>query len=93
MKIIEKYSGLTNVTILNGVAEIGEYAFMDCESLTSITIPESVTKIGRGAFARCRSLTNVTIPSGVTEIGENAFEDVPHILYNSPAQSDGNGAY
>lgn len=86
MKIVEKYSGLTNVTILNGVAEIGDYAFAYCESLTSITIPESVTKIGSGAFLECGRLTNV-------KIGENAFKGVPRILYNRPARLDDNGAH
>ena len=37
---------LTEITIPDSVASIGEYAFYGCTSLTEITIPESVTKIG-----------------------------------------------
>ena len=40
---------LTNVTIPDGVASIGDCAFSWC-GLTSITIPDSVISIGEGAF-------------------------------------------
>ena len=49
-------SGLTSVTIGNGVTTIGGYAFDDCNALTSITIPDSVTSIGRNAFDGCSKL-------------------------------------
>lgn len=38
------------IPIPNGVTEIGDYAFYDCDSLTEITLPESVTKIGYKPF-------------------------------------------
>ena len=66
-------SGLTSVTIGNGVTSIGEYAFYYCRSLTSVTIPNSVTSIGSSAFSGCRGLTSVTIPNSVTSIGRSAF--------------------
>ena len=46
-------SSLTNVTIPEGVTNIGEYAFYSCDSLTSITIPESVEYIASNAFMLC----------------------------------------
>ena len=54
---------LTNITILNGVTEIGENAFFDCRSLTAITIPDSVTTIGKNIFEGCSNLKNVTAPA------------------------------
>ena len=66
-------TGLTSVTIPDGVTSIGEGAFTYCTGLTSVTIPESVTEIGSFAFADCTGLTNVTIPDSVTYIGSYAF--------------------
>ena len=43
-------SGLTSVTIGNGVTSIGNYAFSGCSGLTSVTIPDRVTSIGNYAF-------------------------------------------
>ena len=66
-------SGLTNVTIPNGVTSIENYAFEDCTGLTNVTIPNSVTSIGSSAFEYCTGLTNVTIPNSVTSIESDAF--------------------
>ena len=51
---------LRRVVIKNGVASIGEGAFMDCNLLTSIVIPASVVTIGNFAFYRCKGLVKVT---------------------------------
>ena len=67
-------SGLTSVTIGNGVTSIGNFAFEYCSGLTSITIPDSVTSIGKNAFAGCTGLSSITIPDSVTSIGNFAFE-------------------
>lgn len=66
-------TGLTSITIPDGVTSIGNYAFDGCTDLTSITIPDSVTYIGDSAFYNCESLTSIIIPNGVTSIGESAF--------------------
>ena len=56
-------SGLTSVTITEGVTSIGEEAFYECSGLTSVTIPESVTSIGEGAFADCNGLKKAEFAS------------------------------
>ena len=66
-------SGLTNLTLSEGVAIIGDYAFYNCSGLTSATIPGSVKSIGVNAFYDCSGLTSVTIGNGVTSIGDGAF--------------------
>lgn len=66
-------SGLTSITIGNGVTSIGDSTFYNCSGLTSITIPDSVTRIGNSAFLGCSGLTSVTIPDSVTSIGDSAF--------------------
>ncbi|MBR2293551.1 MAG: leucine-rich repeat protein [Clostridia bacterium] len=62
-----------NVTVANGVKEIGDGTFGGCTGLTCITIPDSVTSIGNSAFTGCSSLTSVTIGNGVESIGNDAF--------------------
>lgn len=54
-------SGITSVTIPDGITSIGYHAFSNCTGLTSVTIPNSVTDIGGDAFARCTGLKEVTI--------------------------------
>ena len=66
-------SGLTSVTIPDGVTSIGDGAFDGCSGLTSVTIPDGVTSIGNAAFDDCSGLTVITIPDGVTSIGNYAF--------------------
>ena len=56
-----KCSGLTSVTIPDGVTSIGEYAFEGCSSLESMTILGSVKSIGEYAFYGCDSLERVHI--------------------------------
>ena len=54
-------TNLTTVTIPEGVASIGNYAFLKCSNLTTITIPESVTSIGDDVFCYCKNLSEVNI--------------------------------
>ena len=66
-------TGLTSITIPDGVTIIGNEAFSGCEGLTSVTIPDSVKNIGNSVFSGCKGLTSVTIPDSVTSIGNYAF--------------------
>ena len=76
--VLTKYNGPGgDVTIPDGVTEIGRYAFYACNDLTSVTIPDGVTSIAPSAFRDCGSLTGVTIPDSVESIGYDAFEGTP----------------
>jgi len=70
----EGCSGLTSITIPEGVTSIDAYAFSGCTGLTSITIPDSVTSIGHNVFEGCGGLTSITIPDSVISIGNYAFD-------------------
>lgn len=70
-RLPEEYDGMFEVP--EGVTEIADGAFMDCQSLSAITLPSTLTKIGEYAFKRCESLQTITIPDSVTEIGQAAF--------------------
>ena len=67
-------TGLTAVTIPEGITKIGAYAFQGT-GLVSLTIPGSVMEIGFAAFSHCVRLRNVILSEGVTEIKNRAFSD------------------
>ena len=52
---------VTDLVIPDGVASIGNGAFIHCSNLTSVTIPNSVTSIGNSAFEDCNNLKEVHI--------------------------------
>ena len=68
-------SGLTGITLPNGITTIRRRSFYMCSDLKSITIPDSVTVIDGEAFSGCAKLSGITIPERVTDIGSEAFED------------------
>ena len=59
-------TGLTSVTIGDGVTSIGDDAFCYCRDLTSVTIGSSVTSIGDDAFKGCERLVEVINKSSLT---------------------------
>jgi hypothetical protein len=59
-----KGSGLTSITIPEGITDIANVAFSDCTSLTSVTLPRSLERMGGNAFSGATALVDVRIPSG-----------------------------
>lgn len=53
-------SKINNVTICNGVTNLGNYALENCTNLNNILIPISVSTIGEGAFSGCTNLVTIT---------------------------------
>ena len=49
-------TGLTKVTIEEGVEHIGDCAFVGCSRLTHITLPSTLQTVGSGAFSELASL-------------------------------------
>ena len=66
-------TGLTAITLPEGLEYIGEGAFQSCQSLAEISIPDSVSVIGNGAFFNCTSLSSVKLPEKIGEIGMAQF--------------------
>ncbi len=70
------------ITIPNGVSEIGDGAFVNIEyyhdappeiigsDITSVYIPDTVKAIGSMAFCNCHNLTKIDIPNSVIQFGE-----------------------
>ncbi|MBQ1847313.1 MAG: leucine-rich repeat domain-containing protein, partial [Clostridia bacterium] len=60
-------TGLTSITIPDGVTSIRMEAFCNCSGLTSITIPDSVTSIVEYAFSGCTGLTSINFNGTVEQ--------------------------
>ncbi|MBQ2471233.1 MAG: leucine-rich repeat protein, partial [Acholeplasmatales bacterium] len=68
-----KDKSITSVTIPNGIVEIGNGAFSECEELESIVIPNTVKVIGEEAFLDCYKLSSITLPNELEKISDYAF--------------------
>ena len=70
-------SGITSLSIEEGVTRIGENAFVLFEGIESVTIPASVQSLGYCAFADCAALKTVTFAQGseLTTIDSFAFQN------------------
>ena len=63
---------LTQMTVSEGVLDIGKGAFDNCK-LVSISLPTSLVSLGEEAFRGCKSLTSIELPYGLTEIKDMTF--------------------
>lgn len=87
---------LTNITISEGITDIGKYCFQGCVGLSSISLPSTLKNIGEGAFYGCYSLTGLDVPDNVTKIGNYAFYNCRHIKsaqLSESLKSIGDGAF
>ena len=66
-----KGSGITTITLQEGVTSIGNEAFSGCK-IRSLSIPASVTTLGDKAFANSY-IESIAIGSGVTSFGSEVF--------------------
>lgn len=63
------------LSLPDGVTQVGSYAFYKCTALTGVTLPEGVANIGDSAFFGCTSLAKISLPYGLKVISDYAFED------------------
>ena len=78
--IFENNDTINSVTLGNGILEIGERAFYDCDNLVCILLSEELTTIGADAFNSCDIFNSIILYDGIDSIGENAFADCPELL-------------
>ena len=68
-----KCASIKNVTIEEGITEVGEYAFADLENLQSISLPDSLEIIGKRAFDGDEALVSINFPKNLKRIEDSAF--------------------
>ena len=69
------WTGITSITIPDGVTELDDGVCYKCEKLVSANLPDGITKVGDMTFDGCHNLISVVIPNSVTAIGRQAFHD------------------
>lgn len=69
-------TGVTQLTIPEGIISVGQNAFEKSPDLVSVDIPSTLGNISYMIFANCPKLTTVNIPvnSAISTIGSFAFE-------------------
>ena len=70
-------TGMTVVTISDGITSLGTEALRDCSGLSSVTIPASVSSIKVDWFSGCSSLTGIAVNTNNT-----AYSSVDGVLFN-----------
>ena len=66
-------TAITEITLPEGMIEIGINAFYNCDELTQVTLPSTLITIDNYAFQDCDALTKITLPGKVTKLGNYAF--------------------
>ena len=56
-----------------GILQIEEFAFFNCDQLEKVTLHHGLRSIGRYAFYHCANLKDISIPSSLRSIGSKAF--------------------
>lgn len=71
---------ISEVTIPEGIEEIGDLAFYNCNNLKRVKLPKSLRRIGRSAFEGCSSLKKIILPSNVEIIDNGAFLNCTNLI-------------
>ncbi|MBQ5334828.1 MAG: leucine-rich repeat protein [Oscillospiraceae bacterium] len=73
--VLKQYHGkAARIALPNGITEIGNGAFADCDFVHEIVLPEGITRIGERAFAGCTALSRTSFPQSLRLVGNEAFK-------------------
>lgn len=75
-------TGITSITIPEGITSIGQTAFNNCDELTEVILPNTVTTVGKMAFSNCAKLETVSFGSSFTTF-TSPNNDYETFLYTS----------
>ena len=78
-KGFEGYTGISKVTLPDGLTHIGSSAFIYQYDLTEVDIPESLLAVGKWAFGNCKSLIKAKLPKNLLTIEGGAFKSCPNL--------------
>ena len=64
---------ITELTICDGITNVGNFAMAGATSLSKVTLGNSLKTIGNYSFSGNNELSEISIPDTVTSVGKNAF--------------------
>ncbi len=73
--LVKCKDGSPIIKVPEGVREIGNSAFKNCEKLETIIIGDDVRTLGGESFRGCKNLTSLNLPVTVKRVGESSFRD------------------
>ena len=65
---------LTGIILPNGIDDLADGCFLNCESLASVSLPEGLKTIGKSAF-QGTGIKSITFPESLESIKSSAFEE------------------
>ncbi len=77
--ICKNATSLTNVSLPEGLLEVGAYSFYNCKALTTINFPDSVEKIGYFAFIYCDGIKEIRLPENLKVVEGQAFSSCGYL--------------
>lgn len=72
--LLHSPKGIKSYNVPDGVKEIGEYAFSNCEGLICVTFPDTLYKVSDFAFSGCINLVEIRLPDSLHQLGICAFQ-------------------
>ncbi len=72
-------SMLTSIHLNDGITQVGEVSFCNCQKITEIKLP-NITSIPRAMLSGCSALSKFTINDSVDTIGAYAFNKCTNLL-------------
>ncbi|HBN56535.1 MAG TPA: hypothetical protein DD414_07145 [Lachnospiraceae bacterium] len=70
----EFFRARINAVTIEGITNVGERAFADCENLVSANMDDTIEIIGASAFSGCIGLESIHLSKSTEEIGGSAFD-------------------
>ena len=67
--------GITEITLSEGITELGKGAFALSSNLKTVKLPNSLTVLSERAFYGCEKLESITFGNATASIGASAFEN------------------
>lgn len=73
-------TSIKNLSLREGVTEIGSKAFADCTNIENVVLPDSLIRIEDAAFAGCAMLKKINLPESINFIAEDAFDACTNLV-------------
>ena len=68
-------SGITAITLPEGITSLGTSIFYNCEQLATVNLPADLVRIPNSTFNGTKALQTILLPEGLKEIGYQAFRN------------------